>query len=579
MMHFTVTDGEKDISSAAVLPLPEPQCGGAELYRIIVNADAPRLRIAWTEPMRGHIAVWTPDCGRNRGLPQWFHAQKTDACFFRGAPVLAAVRPDGNTHCVVSLDDAAVHSSLGYYVDDFSERDTVVFFAELFDVGAGYETVLRIDKKSAPLPQALGDVWRRWTAGIEKAVSLPEDAFAPLYSTWYAFHQDPKQDALTQELRLAAGLGFRTVILDDGWQIEGGGTKDYLKSGDWTPAPDKFPDFAGFVQSAHALGLKLLLWFSVPFVGFETEAYRRFRDKLLYAERGYINAGTLDIRYPDVREYLVGTYLRFIRDYDIDGLKLDFIDNFRENEDTPAYNGEMDVPTVSGAVRKLLEEICAAAVGEKPDFLFEYRQHYVGPEILRYGNLLRVADCAFDAVTNRIGAVDLRMMTRDVAVHSDMLYWSPTETVENCALQLLNVMFSTPQISVRLTAAGEEQRRLIGAFLAYHRANREILTRGELRASHPESGYSAVSAECAEKNRRITVLYSDSAARFDGKNEDVWNAAGGKTAVIQNEDRVRLSVRVYDCFGTPLQDFRSDDAAIAVSVPAGGYLNMRRAQD
>ncbi len=575
-MRFTVTDGEKEISSAAVLPLPGPQCG-EELYKIKVNADTLRLRIAWTEPMRGHIAVWTPDCGRNRGLPQWFHAQKTDACLFRGAPVLATVRADGCTHRVVSLDDTAVHSTLGYYVDDFSERDTVVFFAELVGVGAGYETVLRIDKKCAPLAQALGEVWRRWNAGIEKAVTLPDDAFAPLYSTWYAFHQDPKQDELTEELRTASQLGFRTVILDDGWQIAGGGTKDYLKSGDWTPAPDKFPDFKGFVRDAHAFGLKLLLWFAVPFAGFETEAYRRFHNKLLRREAGFINAGTLDIRYPDVRAYLVGTYLRFIRDYDIDGLKLDFLDNFRENEDTPAYNEEMDIPTVCGAVRKLLEEICAAAVKEKPDFLFEYRQYYVGPEILRYGNLLRVCDCAFDAVTNRIGAVDLRMMTRSVAVHSDMLYWSPEETAENCALQLLNVMFSVPQISVRLTAAGEEQRRLIGAFLAYYGENREILTRGELCVKHPETGYSAVSAQNAD--RRITVLYSESVSRFGGKNEDVWNASGDPGTVILNEDRVRLRVRVYDCFGKLLQNFVSGDAAIPVPVPAGGYLNMRKEPD
>ncbi len=74
-------------------------------------------------------------------------------------------------------------------------------------------------------------------------------------------------------------------------------------------------------------------------------------------------------------------------------------------------------------------------------------------------------------------------------------------------------------------------------------------------------------------------MYSESVSRFGGKNEDVWNASGDPGTVILNEDRVRLRVRVYDCFGKLLQNFVSGDAAIPVPVPAGGYLNMRKEPD
>ena len=573
-MQFHITDGNGTDLSSVVTVTRKGSVGGTDRYDVRTAERLKFVRVEWAERMLDHMSVWHPTCGRDRRLPQFFCAQRTDACFYRGAPVLATVRADGSVHRVVALKDAAVSSSLGYYVDDFSENDEVIFSVVLYDVPAGYATVLRIDEKRVPLADALGDVWRWWNSSIERAVPLPEAAFAPLYSTWYSFHQTPEQAALTEELRLAAELGFRTVILDDGWQFEGTGTKDYRKSGDWQPAPDKFPDFKGFVRDVHSFGQKLVLWFAVPFVGFESAAYRRFRDRLLFREEGYLCAGTLDIRFPEVRAYLTGTYLRFIREYDIDGLKLDFIDNFRDTPEIPPFGDGMDAPTVALAVKLLLEELCRAAVTVKPDFLMEFRQYYVGPEILRFGNMLRVGDCAFDAATNRIGAADLRMMTRDVAVHSDMLLWSPDETPENCAMQLLNVLFAVPQISIRPSRAGEAQRRLLKTYLSYWEQNRDVLMGGRFSVRHPEAGYSSLSAESAGSGKRITVLYTESSRRVDGREEDIWNATGEETVVLLNEAGRELAVAVYDCFGEPVRRLTTAERAIALTAPVAGRVTV-----
>ena len=572
-MIFNITCGEDGRPCGNVRVNPVFAEGQTQEYEIAVEGAQKKVRLGFRMPMRDHVSVWHPTCGRNRGLPQWFHPQKTDACFYRGAPVLAALRADGTVYCIVSLSDPDADTALGYYVDDFSETDEVVFFAELANVPAGYRVTLRINTSAVPLPEALGQVWQGWRKAFPREAPLPETAFAPLYSTWYNFHQTPSQAALTQELRLASALGFRTVILDDGWQISGAGTQDYRRSGDWIPAPDKFPDFGGFVKDVHALGMKLILWFAVPFVGFETEAYRRFKDRLLFEQKGFIYAGVLDVRYKEVRDYITGTYTRFIDTYDIDGLKLDFIDNFR-SADAPPYNDRMDAETVTQGVQKLLAEVCAAAVARKPDFLFEYRQFYVGPGIMRFANMLRVCDCAFDAVTNRIGAVDLRMLTRNVAVHADMLLWSPAERPENCALQLLNIMFAVPQISVRLTEASEEQRRLLRVYLAYRERNRDLLLCGSLSVLHPETGYAAVRAADEKTGRAVTVLYAQSLCRYHGLNEDIWNAAGPEPLALLNPERKRLLLTLHDCFCTPLREIRSNDEVICVSVPLGGYLNV-----
>ena len=573
-MFFEITDGAGAFGPDAAEITFTGEKNGAQFYTVAVRRPSQRLRIAWREKMLDHVSVWHPTCGRNRGLPQWFHAQQTHAALSSGAPVLATVRADGTAHRTIALLDAVSDTALGYYVDDFPQTDEVVFFAELYRAEAGYTTVLRIDFSPLPLPDALGAVWRWWNEGHSPAAGRPAAAYEPLYSTWYNFHQRPEQTALTRELRLAAELGFRTVILDDGWQIAGDGTKDYRKSGDWTPAPDKFPDFGRFVRDAHAFGQKLILWFAVPFAGFETAAYRRFREKLLFRQEGYIYAGTLDVRYKEVRAYLTETYLRFIREYDIDGLKLDFIDTFRETPETPPHNDEMDARTVTEGVQMLLSELCAAALQIKPDFLFEFRQNYVGPDILRCANLLRVCDCAFDAVTNRLGAVDLRMMTRDLAIHSDMLLWSPEEAVENCALQLLNILFAVPQISVRLTEASDEQLRLLRAHLSYRARNRDLLLRGRLTVKHPELGYTAVRAADEEAHRAVAVLYAQNAWAVSCDNEDIWNATDEKEIAVLNPMGKKLRVTVYDCFCAPVRQFTAADAAFAVSTPPTGYVNL-----
>ena len=573
-MRFLITDEKKNIlPDVTVSEAGQTEDGAALLAIHAMNAHE-TVHFEWAEPMLDHVSVWHPTCGRGRNLPQWFHAQRTDACFYRGAPVLATVRAYGNIHRTIALEDGVIGSSLGYYVDDFSENDTVVFTADLRNVPAGYRALLRIDKTPKPLNDALGNVWRWWTERAERAVPVPEDAFAPLYSTWYSYHQTPSQAALTEELKLAADMGFRTVILDDGWQIEGAGTKDYLKSGDWVPAADKFPDFAGFVKDVHGFGQKLILWFAVPFAGFRTQAFRRFRDKLLREEKGYINAGILDVRYREVRDAIIGTYVRFIREYDIDGLKLDFIDSFNESPDTPPFNDKMDARTVTDAVKLLLDGICAAALALKPDFLFEYRQFYVGPEIMRYGNLLRVCDCAFDAVTNRIGIADLRMMTRDIAVHSDMLLWSPEESARNCALQLINILFGVPQISVRLAEIGEEQHKLLKAHIKYREENRNVLLHGSFGVQHPELGYTALWAE--KDGKKIAALYGETAWRPEAENEDIFNAAGGESMVLVNEKGSPLQITVFNCFGEETHAFTSSAPAIPVDVPVGGRVNVRR---
>ncbi|MBQ7930716.1 MAG: alpha-galactosidase, partial [Clostridia bacterium] len=179
----------------------------------------------------------------------------------------------------------------------------------------------------------------------------------------------------------------------------------------------------------HAMEMKCILWYSVPFVGIYAKNFERFKNRYLRAYRSDGSVMVLDPRFADVREWLVETYVTALREWDLDGFKLDFIDSFSLAEDSSTDYDAMDCPSLEAAVEKLLDEIMTALKAVKPDVMIEFRQSYIGPVMQKYGNILRVGDCAGAALVNRVSSIDLRLLAGDptlhetTAIHSDMLMW------------------------------------------------------------------------------------------------------------------------------------------------------------
>ena len=263
-----------------------------------------------------------------------------------------------------------------------------------------------------------------------------------------------------------------------------------------------------------------------------------------------------------------------MQDYDIDGLKLDFIDSFHAGDTTAEPNDSMDCPTVEEAVHRLLTEIEEELAAVKPGLLFEYRQNYIGPAINRFGNMLRVADCAYDALTNRIGVIDLRLMGYPVAVHSDMLFWSKEESIPLCAKQLLNILFGVPQISVILADSTDDQKRLLKHYLDYWTENRDILLHGTFKPLHPELNYTSVTAESEKKC--ITALYADLPYAWDGRDSDVLLNGDEDGLVLENTADRDADAVWYNCFGSMLGSMTVQAGTIVrIPVPQTGMVTLR----
>lgn len=569
------------IPDAHVLVKPISSNNRIDLYRISIKYPEVQIptpvRIDWEEDMVNILHVWHPLSGDHHAMHQWFAATKCRSRFVEGAPILCTIGADGINSETVAVSDVETPITISYAVKDLEQQDkvgySVEFFSQQCDPLQTYTAEIRIDRRQIPYYETIMCVSAWWAKHGFEVPPCPKAAEDPLYSSWYNFHQAPDGKKLLADLKIAAKLGFSTVILDDGWQFEGPSLGDYSVCGEWTVAKGKFENFKKFTDEVHALGMKLVVWFTVPFIGINSPIYQKFTGKYLcYSESN--KCATLDPRYPEVREYLLDTYRNFLIQYDIDGFKLDFIDSFQPGDLTSEYSPDMDCTTVDEAVKKLLIEITEHLAQVKPDLLYEYRQNYVGPGINRFGNMLRVGDCAYDAQANRIGIVNLRLMDYPIAIHSDMLFWSKKESLRLCARQLLNILFAVPQISIILADSTNAQRALVRHYISYWTQNRDLILHGKFHALHPELNYTFVSAEHDQKV--IAVLYTDQPYTYTGKSCDVFHNGDIDGLIFENPTDKALNAEIFDCLGTLLEQVSIPSQTIRrLSVPVTGMLRIK----
>ncbi len=448
------------------------------------------------------------------------------------------------------------------------------FFSERHPEIEKYEEEIRIDTRNIPFAKSLQAIatWWEGFATLKPSIA-PEVASAPMYSTWYNFHQDLDEALLLKECAIAKDLGYELLLLDDGWQTMDN-NRGYDYTGDWEP--DRFPDLAGFVQKVHDLGMKFGLWFSVPFCGPKSKAYQRFKGKFLTEDHRW--APVFDPRYPEVRSYLVETYVNALKTYKLDVFKLDFIDDFKVYPETKLTKEDgRDFANVNTAVDKLLTEVMDALRAIKPDIGIEFRQQYVGPALRKFGNMFRAFDCPNDPITNRIRTTDVKLLMGESKVHSDMLTWHRYERVELAAIQVLNGLFSVPQMSILLTKASAEHLNMIKFYTQYWKKNKAVLLDGSFVPKNALANYPIL--EASANGHTIVGIYDDAIAEIskDGK-VDFINAKMSKNiAVRHNGAPAVFHLTTYDCEGNKVTegDLTLPKGLIEFSVPAAGMMELR----
>ncbi|TQR37395.1 glycoside hydrolase family 36 protein [Brevibacillus brevis] len=480
--------------------------GDISYVHVVIESDEeisfPQVQLAWHYPAVNIQAYWHPGSFRNKNLGvDWSKGFSSKGTVV--APVGCFLSSDGRNRLAIAYSNAieTVNFNMGIREEDGTIRCQITLFSEPSKPMKRYEGTIRIDQRDIPFEQAIQAI-SYWYESMDayRPCMIPKAATFPMYSTWYSFHQELVDKEIEEQCRMAKEIGCDTVIVDDGWQTTDN-QRGYAYCGDWEVAHQKIGNMKTHVQKVQAMGMKYILWYSMPFIGLHSKVWDTYKDKLL-VYREHLQAGVLDPRYPEVREYLISTYETALNEWGVDGFKLDFIDEFdlnKANDKALEKDGRRDFDSVQEAVECLLEGIFARLHARKADVMIEFRQKYIGPFMRRFGNIFRVADCPNDAVTNRVGTIDLRLFSGKTAVHSDMLMWSPEDTVENAALQLINVLFAVPQLSMRFEKLPPEHIEMTKFWLKFWRENRDVLLFGELRAEAPELLYPNVQARNSSK--------------------------------------------------------------------------------
>ncbi|MBO7721111.1 MAG: glycoside hydrolase family 127 protein [Kiritimatiellae bacterium] len=538
-------------------------------------APPPQFTVSFETPLPGARHLWRPD-GEGGGIPpNW--GGRFETSLARMTPVWAFVDDADANRLLVAADEAkrTVAVTAGLKEEGCVAENSLTFFTEPEAGMTDYRVRIRVDRRGVFFGDAVGEAvkWIERRSGF-KPVKPPPAAFEPLYSSWYSFHQDVFAADVEKECEIASKLGMKTLIVDDGWQTEDT-SRGYRTCGDWKLSRRRFPDMAAHVRRVHDLGMKYMLWYSVPFVGDKSGNYARFKGR-------YLNDGAtavLDPRFPEVRRFLADTYLKALREWDIDGFKLDFIDSFRCEGEDPAvkenYAGR-DVKSVSEAVDLLMKTVYAELSAVKPGILVEFRQRYIGPAIRQYGNMLRAGDCPGDAVANRVRTANLRLTSGGSAVHSDMLEWNRGETPEEAAKFVLSAIFSVVQYSVMLRDYPESHRRMIGHWIRFAREHRDALLFGRFRPRRCGAKYPLIEAE-GDSERVVGVYEPCTAAEVDAGDRDVYvlNSTGGGSVII--DAAAACDGEVYDTFGTLRGKVKLAAGLNRVATPVSGYVKAVRA--
>lgn len=520
------------------------------------------------------FSVWSPYLSHCRRIgPDW-GPSTTYANIASSMPVQSVLSVDGNNRLTLAIDDAMSPTAIktGVREEDGNIVVTFTFFTETTTAIEEYSATVRVDTRDIPFYDAVYDVVRWWENECGYTpLSVPEHAKLPMNSMWYSYHQNLDSESIVREARLAKELGMESIIVDDGWQTDNLG-RGYAYCGDWELATTKIPDMREVVDRVHAEGVKLILWFSVPFVGKYSRAFERFKDMVLSDNPYQYEHTQLDPRYKEVRDFLIGVYKKYLVEWDLDGFKLDFIDSFRLTPSTIAPDDRRDYESLVEAVDRLMTDITIELKKIKPDILIEFRQTYVGPAIRKYGNMLRATDCPNDAISNRKHTLDLRLTSGNTAVHSDMLMWNKDDTPESAMLQFTSILYSVPQVSLRLDTISDVHRKALKFYLSFWRENADILMNGKLHVYDTAHDYSGACAVLDKK--AIYTSYVQTV--IDGADYDeltIVKASKGNSVYVKNCKG--KSYTAVNCFGETISEGIIDSTIAEIELPLSGILYIK----
>lgn len=224
------------------------------------------------------------------------------------------------------------------------------------------------DKGLGGMSRAFHDAFRNHLIN-ERFVRKPRPI---VINNWEGTYFDFDNEKLCDIASAVAGTGIDTFVLDDGWF--GKRDDDISGLGDWFVNEKKLKGGLGkIIDHVHSLGMNFGLWFEPEMISGDSELFRAHPDYAIkapgrpgcYSRHQYM----LDLTRADVRDYIVESVCRILRDNKIEYVKWDYNRNVTEFYSLglePKRQGEFSHRYALG-----LYELCERIVEANPSVFFE----------------------------------------------------------------------------------------------------------------------------------------------------------------------------------------------------------------
>ena len=488
IMKITTQFAEKKVvESTAVQGMRPVETGNAKRGTVKFSSSIADVHSYWHSfmPSVGERIPWT--------MESTFAAQ-------RGMPFITFFNTAGVNKLAVGLVNCDCDSKISCRMNqetgcyDITWEITAPEKIENFEFW--YDTANRPWQQEIPL-------WRENLQGI--SCEYPSSVWDPVFCTWYAVHGALTQEWSTKTAKKAAELGFKTFILDDGWcypdmkrVCPANIPAWYEKIGDWKVDTGKFPDFKKHVEEVQSFGLKYLLWVAPYLIGDHSAMYERLKSipGSVFGEylEGYYK---LAPEKKEAADIILDLMENLMREYKLDGLKVDFLDQIHPNLEDPRAE----------ACYNFTKELSKRIRQCKADALIEFRQSYAVPRMLACGTQFRAGDAPFDFLLNLRRIAQIRLALGDgIPVHADPAYWPADELPVNISRHFIAMMAGVPMLSVELADLTPEAEAICRFWISFYSRNANWL-----QDAHWEFDYTGGQLGCAtgETPRHTIAIVAD----------------------------------------------------------------------
>ena len=561
--------------------------------------DAEKVIFRISQELKNFSQLIVPDCGRSYMLHRyplntWFYQRQYDVTGPNdGNPFVAFVSQSGECSLAAGIVGEPIettfwmeHPGMGSQRASLAAHGgRMIFSFERPGLGVKYgptreiSEALYVGEGKPNWHTALREYsqFARSHLGITEYPRNPK-ALEPVWCSWSAFCSDDINDELVLGIAEAAKeLGIGSILLDDGWFGTGIDTsKDKLNTGDYFPDKDKFPNLKALVEKIHEMGLMAILWVGPISVSPDSEIFKQVKDFLIQVNNKLFTY-TNDLHQlcpasPEARRHIVDIFSRLLKDYGVDGFKVDLYNNLPpEPCDAPHQHDEK--PNIQG-LHRLMREIWETIHAIKPDVIMELKQNYGNFLSAQYGTMVRAGDSPYDTDINLARCIYTSACVG--LVHNDYLVWTSLEKESDLSTLLIKQLIcGVPTFSVDLREITGVQKKILQGWVRnYHSFFKNLLFTTTLVPQGPE-----LNVWQRDDGRRsfIGLIYGAREAELLPREETLlMNGTACDYIYLKAPSAFQAAVQTFSPSHKRIaEENMSVKEGLKLSIPSGGYCLIR----